>query len=76
MQKDSESKVSVAESELLRILKYLEGKELEDQDVDSLISLKVGKNVKKYDYLIEKKGYIKLAKYECKYECEYNVRAR
>lgn len=72
IKKDSESKVSVAESELLRILKHLEGKELENQDVDSLISLKVGKNVKKYDYLIEKNGYIKLAKYECKYECEYN----
>lgn len=68
-----ESKVSVAESELLRILKHLEDKDLTDKDVDSIISLKVGKNVKKYDYLIGCKGYIKLAKFECKYEQEYNA---
>ena len=50
--KDSESKVMVTESELLRILKHLEGKEISDKEVDSIISLKVGKNMKKYDYLI------------------------
>lgn len=72
IKKDKESKVSVAESELLRILKHLEGKRLDDKDIDSIISLKVGKNVKKYDYLIERKGFIKLAKYECQYEKEYN----
>lgn len=72
IKKDKESKVSVAESELLRILKHLEGKGLDDKDIDSIISLKVGKNVKKYDYLIERKGFIKLAKYECQYEKEYN----
>lgn len=71
IKKDKESKVSVAESELLRILKHLEGKRLDDKDIDSIISLKVGKNVKKYDYLIERKGFIKLAKYECQYEKEY-----
>ena len=52
IKKDKESKVSVTESELLRILKHLEGKGLDDPDVDSIISLKIGKNVKKYDYLI------------------------
>ena len=72
IKKDNESKVSVAESELLRILKHLEGKRIDDKDVDSIISLKIGKNVKKYEYLIERKGYIKLAKYECRYEKEYN----
>lgn len=72
IKKDKESKVSVAESELLRILKHLEGKDIDETDVDSIISLKIGKNVKKYDYLIERKGYIKLAKYECRYEKEYN----
>ena len=73
IKKDKESKVSVAESELLRILKHLEGKGLDDSDVDSIISLKIGKNVKKYDYLIERNGYIKLAKYECQYEKEFNA---
>lgn len=62
----------VAESELLRILKHLEGKTVEDKEVDSIISLKVGKNMKKYDYLIGKNGYIKLAKYICKYEKVYD----
>lgn len=69
--KDTESKVSVAESELLRILKHLEGKSLTDKDVDSIVSLKVGKNVKKYDELIRRNGLLKLAVHECKYEMEY-----
>ena len=73
--KDSESKVMVTESELLRILKHLEGKEISDKEVDSIISLKVGKNMKKYDYLIDRNGYIKLAKYECRYEKHYDKKS-
>lgn len=72
IKRDKESKVMVSESELLRILKCLEGKQLTDKDVDSIVSLKVGKNMKKYDHLIDKNGYIKLAKYECKYEKKYD----
>ena len=73
--KDNESKVMVTESELLRILKHLEGKQITDKEVDSIISLKVGKNMKKYDYLIDRNGYIKLAKYECRYEKHYDKKS-
>lgn len=74
--KDNTLKTSVAESELHRILKCLEGKSPLESNLDSIISLNVGKNVKKYDYLIERKGYLKLAKYECKYECEYDKKTK
>lgn len=68
VKKDKESRITVAESELLRILKHLEGKDIEESELDSIISLKVGKNVKKYDYLIRKNGVLKLIQHECKYD--------
>ena len=53
------STVKVAESELLRILKHLENIENpvgEEYELSSIISLKVGKNAKRYNKLTSRKG--------------------
>lgn len=63
------SKVKVAESELLRILKHLEGVEVSqgnEYELNSIISLKVGKNTKRYNKLTSRKGTLSIL------ECDKN----
>ena len=57
------STVKVTESELMRILKHLENIESpvgEEYELSSIISLKVGKNTKRYNKLTSRKGTLSL----------------